>query len=498
MLFNSVQFIVFFPIVLIVYFLIPKKIKNVWLLLASYFYYMCWNVKYIILILISTILTYLSGLLIDKVQKSECDDAVKKRRKNWIVAGSFISNVGILFIFKYLDLMVEIINWITAHTGINITVPYFNLLLPVGISFYTLQALSYTMDVYRGEVYAEKNFIQYALFVSFFPQLVAGPIERSKTLLKQLSVYAPFSFENLRDGTLLMLWGYFLKLVLADRIALVVDKIFDEYTEYPGWYIAVASGLFLVQVYCDFAGYSTIARGAARILGIELMENFDAPLLSASVAEYWRRWHMSMTSWFRDYLYFPLGGSRRGRLRKYINIMIIFIVSGLWHGAGLTYVVWGGINGLYQVIGDILKPVKAAVVKRLYINPKMLGAKIIGIITTFSLISFVSIIMRATSIPQAVDIMAKLFSVNNVWILLDGSLFECGLDKNGFMLLMAMLAVLTAADICKYNGIVIRDIILRQDRWFRCVFFAVSILVIMIFGIYGPVYDSAAFVYFQF
>lgn len=498
MLFNSVQFIIFFPIVLAVYFVIPEKLKNIWLLIASYFYYMCWNAKYIILILASTLITYASGLLIEKADASSEDESVRKKRKDLVVAVSFISNIGLLFVYKYLDLTCEVFNWITLHTGINFTVTPPHLLLPVGISFYTLQALSYTMDVYRKETYAEKNFIQYALFVSFFPQLVAGPIERSKNLLRQLSVHARFSFENLREGTLLMLWGYFLKLVLADRIALFVDTVYGDYTQYPGLYVPIATMFFLIQVYCDFAGYSTIAIGAARILGISLMENFNAPFMSASVAEFWRRWHISLTTWFRDYLYFPLGGSRKGKARKYINIMIIFVVSGLWHGASMTYVVWGALNGIFQVVGEILTPVKKAAAKVFNINTKKPGARLVGMIVTFLLLTFVSIFMRAATMADAMQILKQIFTVGNPWIIFDGSLFECGLDKNGFLLLLAMIGVLAIADFCKYKGIAIRHIILEQDRWFRCLFIALAILVIMTFGIYGPVYDSSAFVYFQF
>lgn len=219
--------------------------------------------------------------------------------------------------------------------------PVFDIILPVGISFYTFQALSYTMDVYRNEIYAEKNFFRYALFVSFFPQLVAGPIERSKNLLKQLGMPKKFNFEKVKEGILLMLWGYFLKMILADRIAIFVDSVYGDYQTFSGYYIAVATILFAIQIYCDFSGYSIIAMGAAKILDIDLMENFDAPYYSSSVAEFWRKWHISLTSWFKDYLYIPLGGSRKGKFRKNFNKMIVFLVSGLWHGANLSFVVWG-------------------------------------------------------------------------------------------------------------------------------------------------------------
>lgn len=325
MLFNSIEFLIFFPIVVVVYFIIPDKIKHLWLLIASYYFYMCWNAKYALLILASTIVTYISGILIDKVKNQTL-------LKKSVVTASFVINLGILFYFKYINFMLVIFTRIFAKLHIQLNTPVFDIILPVGISFYTFQALSYTMDVYRGEIKAEKNFFRYALFVSFFPQLVAGPIERSKNLLKQLSVPQKFSFENMREGLLLMLWGYYLKLVLADRIAIFVDTVYGDYKTYPGMYLIVATMLFAVQIYCDFAGYSTIAMGTAKVLGVELMENFNAPYLSTSVAEFWRKWHISLTSWFKDYLYIPLGGSRKGKLRKYLNKMIVFLVSGLWHG----------------------------------------------------------------------------------------------------------------------------------------------------------------------
>jgi D-alanyl-lipoteichoic acid acyltransferase DltB (MBOAT superfamily) len=325
MLFNSIEFLIFFPIVVVVYFIIPDKIKHLWLLIASYYFYMCWNAKYALLILASTIVTYISGILLDKVKNQTL-------LKKSVVTASFVINLGILFYFKYINFMLVIFTRIFAKLHIQLNTPVFDIILPVGISFYTFQALSYTMDVYRGEIKAEKNFFRYALFVSFFPQLVAGPIERSKNLLKQLSVPQKFSFENMREGLLLMMWGYYLKLVLADRIAIFVDTVYGDYKTYPGMYLIIATMLFAVQIYCDFAGYSTIAMGAAKVLGVELMENFNAPYLSTSVAEFWRKWHISLTSWFKDYLYIPLGGSRKGKLRKYLNKMIVFLVSGLWHG----------------------------------------------------------------------------------------------------------------------------------------------------------------------
>ena len=498
MLFNSIDFLIFFPVVVLIYFIIPRKVKYIWLLVASYYFYMGWNAKYALLLFFSTAVTYLSGVAMDSAERKVGDEAKRLRRKKQIVAVSFILNLGILFIFKYLDFTTDLLTFIFGKAGIALAIPRFDILLPVGISFYTFQALSYTMDVYRGEIYAEKNFLRYALYVSFFPQLVAGPIERSKNLLKQLAVPQKFSYERARDGLYLMLWGYFLKIVMADRIAVVVDRIYDGYEVYPGWYLVVGTVLFAFQVYCDFAGYSTIAIGAAKILGINLMENFNAPYTSMSIAELWRRWHISLTTWFRDYLYFPLGGSRKGRLRKDINIMIVFLVSGLWHGAGMHYVAWGGINGLYQIIGERLKPLRVKIATLLHVKTEVLTFKLYKVAATFLLTLFSDIFFRANNMPAAGAIITSIFTTHNPWILFDGSLYTLGLGTTEFRFMLLCIALLIFADICKRMGICIREIIGQQGYVFRVLFLVFAVTFLLTFGIWGPGYDANNFIYFQF
>ena len=286
MLFNSMGFLIFFPIVVLIYFIIPRKIKNMWLLIASYYFYMCWNAKYALLLLTSTAITYMSGILLERAKG-------RLSYKKWIAAGSFFLNLGILFYFKYINFMLELLGQIFRAIHIELQVPAFDILLPVGISFYIFQALSYTMDVYRGEIYAEKNFFRYALFVSFFPQLVAGPIERSKNLLKQLAQPRRFEYDRVREGLLLMLWGYFLKLVVADRCAVLVNTVYGDYVSYHGFQLVLANVLFAFQIYGDFMGYSVIARGAAKVLGYELMENLYQPNHACNIKDFWIRWHIS-------------------------------------------------------------------------------------------------------------------------------------------------------------------------------------------------------------
>lgn len=498
MIFNSIEFIIFFPIVILAYYTLPEKFKLTWLLICSYYFYMCWNARYAILIFFSTIITYVSGLMLETVKTLHKSKKKEKNYKNIIVAFSFISNLSVLFYYKYFDFTLEMIIKIGSAFDICLNAPVFDIILPVGISFYTFQALSYTMDVYRNDIYAEKNFFKYALFVSFFPQLVAGPIERSKNLLNQLSNPIKFSFVKARDGLLLMLWGFFLKIVLADRIALFVDTVYASYEIYTGGYLIIATFLFSVQIYCDFYGYSVIAMGAAEILGIQLMENFYAPYFSTSVSDFWRNWHISLTSWFKDYLYIPLGGNKKGKLRKYVNKMIVFLVSGLWHGAEMSFVIWGGVNGLYQIVGEILQPVRNFIVDLFQINKNSKGHNLLRIVGTFFLIDFSWIFFRAKNVKEAFAIILKIVTIKNPWIWFDGSLYTCGLDSKNFGLMLICIGILFLADYCKYKNIVIRKIIVRQDYWFRWLIIVFSICSILVFGIWGPGYDESNFIYFQF
>ena len=505
MSFCSIEFFIFLPIVSILYYVIPTNTRvnyrSIWLLITSYFFYMSWNPKYAVLILLSTVITYYCGIVIEKI--NYVNDNEKKERviqKNACLIICIILNLSILLIFKYGNFFLSNISIVLNRIGISFTSPTIDLLLPVGISFYTFQALGYTIDVYRKDIHAEDSFIQYALFVSFFPQLVAGPIERSGNLIKQLREPHCFDADKVRDGLLLMLYGYFMKLVIADRIAIFVDTVYANYGEYRGWYLIVATVLFGIQIYCDFNGYTLIARGAAKIMGFELMENFDAPYFASTVSEFWKRWHISLTSWFRDYLYIPLGGNRCGKLRKYINIIIVFGVSGLWHGANWTFVVWGLLNGVYQIIGSVLKPIKDQIISTLKLNRGSLGHRLLQVIITFILVDFSWLFFRANSISDALRIVKSIFHSNNFWVLVDHeSLFKCGLDRYDFGVLIVSIAVLAFFDLLKVNRInIARDILYKQDLWFRWGVYIAGFLFVLVFGVWGSQYVNTAFIYFQF
>ncbi len=498
MQFNSAHFLIFLPAVITGCFLLPGRLRKYWLLAASYYFYMSWNAKYALLILASTLITWISGLLLEKTAHKDLPESRKIRLKKSIVAFSFISNLGILACFKYLTFFTELAEQAAALFRVSLQLPRLNLLLPVGISFYTFQALGYTVDVYREKIPAEKDFFLYALFVSFFPQLVAGPIERSGDLLPQLAEPKQFKYDNLREGFLLLLWGFFLKIVLADRIAIFVTTVYSHARNFPGMFLLIAAFLANIQVYCDFSGYSVIAAGSARILGINLTDNFNAPFLSESISEVFRTWHITLCSWFRDYLYIPLGGSRKGKARKYLNLMITGMTSGLWHGADIRYVLWGGLNSLLQILEDISAPARKAAKRVLPRGGDLPVFHLLSKIITFTLFSFTCILFRANSVSHAWAILKSILYVHNPEILFNGEITRAGLNIPNLVLLLVCLLVLLAADIGKRRGIIIRRVIMDMKTTRRWPIMIFGICFLLVFGIWGSNYDPAGFVYFQF
>lgn len=340
--FNSITFACFLPIVFLLYWLIFKRKQWILLLLASYIFYMTWNVKYVFLLLLTTMISYCCGILLEETK------SVKGKRL--ILGCAVLICMGTLFLFKYVNLFTgSFCNMLQAF-GVQLHPVTLNLLLPVGISFYTFQTLSYVIDVYLGKVRAERHLGKYAAFIAFFPQLVAGPIERTENLLPQIKREHCFRYEDAVYGLRQMLWGFFKKIVIADTLAYYVDLVYDMPYSYEGGALLIASLFFSLQIYCDFSGYSDIAIGTARLFGIKLMKNFNNPYLSTSINKFWKSWHISLSSWFRDYVYIPLGGNRKGNVRKHINTLITFLLSGLWHGADMTFVLWGGYMGSRKLL----------------------------------------------------------------------------------------------------------------------------------------------------
>lgn len=497
-LFNSWQFLLFFPVVTALYFVIPVKLKPIWLLFVSWFFYACWNIEHLPLLLTVTLITYLCGRLLERCKTAETTARDKKNLKKFILFSGIFSDLAILFYFKYTGFAAELLKMLFAAAGKTLSLPEFDILLPVGISFYTFQAIGYTVDVYRDDIKAEKNLLHYALFVSFFPQLVAGPIERSGKLLAQLKETKKYDHDRTREGLLVMLWGYFLKLVIADRAAVFVDTVYTSYAGFPGSMLLIATILFAVQIYCDFAGYSTIAAGAAEILGLKLTDNFEAPYLSASVADFWKRWHVSLTSWFRDYVYIPLGGNRKGKIRKQLNILIVFLLSGLWHGADLTFIVWGGINGIYRVFGEITRRERDRIAEALHINKRSVPHRIAGGIITFALIDLTWIFFRAPDITVAGNILSSVFGRFELSSLSDDALLRGGLDAPELIILFFSVLILLIVDICKQTGHFIPRKVSFLPFPARSLIIVFSVCFILLFGVWGSEYNASNFIYFRF
>lgn len=500
MQFNSIHFMLFFPIVLLVYFIIPKKIRYIWLLVASYYFYMSWNAAYAILIAFSTVVTYFSGLLIDYFKSA--NPSAKRRGEKVTLAACIIANLSILFVFKYLNFAADSVVSLLNNFGVEAVHSGFDIILPVGISFYTFQALGYVIDVYRGTTKAELNILKYSLFVSFFPQLVAGPIERSNKLLSQIKnadKIKLWNYERIVKGAFVMFWGFFLKVIIADRAANIANTVFDAYYSYGAVELILGVIMFAIQIYCDFASYSTIAVGAASIMGFDLMDNFDTPYFALSIKEFWRRWHISLSTWFKDYLYIPLGGNRRGTIRKYINLIIVFLVSGLWHGANWTFVAWGFLHGLFQTIGEVTKPYRKKLLDAFKINTNTKSYKLIQMAITFSLVCLTWVFFRAQSIMDAFEYIKRIFTHFNPWELTSGIIYELGMNRAEVNILLIALAVMFIVDYLKrFKNIRIENIAENQNTFVRPLLIFSLIVAIVIFGAYGGEFNAQEFIYFQF
>ncbi len=392
MLFNSNAFYIFFPIVFTVYWIIPAKYRWGVLLISSYYFYMSWNIKYVTLILTTTLVSYCAALLMERTES--------RRKKKLCLTSALLISFGILFFFKYFNFLSKSVTDVLQSFAIPVGQATLNLMLPVGISFYTFQTLSYVIDVYRGEVKACRHFGKYATFISFFPQLVAGPIERTRNLLPQIEGEHTFHTEKGIRGAKMIAWGFFKKIAIADTVAIYVDTVYNAAESFTGFPLLLATVLFTFQIYCDFSGYSDIAVGTAGLLDIDLMINFKSPYFSASIREFWSRWHISLSTWFRDYVYIPLGGNRRGPWRTRWNLLVTFLVSGLWHGADWTYVLWGGIHGLGQILEREWN-------RMFRIDPNKKTWLKMG--CTFLFVSVTWIFFRANTISDASYILTHLF-----------------------------------------------------------------------------------------
>ncbi|MCI2049216.1 MAG: MBOAT family protein [Lachnospiraceae bacterium] len=493
MQFISYSFLLFFPAVILINFLLPVKVRRIWVLLSSYFFYSCLRPVLGLFLVLVTLIGYFSGLVLGKGRKN----SLPAKKQHTALVFCVCLHLALLAVLKYTGMAVSTFSALSSAAGLQTSFSAPGILLPAGISFYMLQSLGYCIDVYRGSIEEEHDLLGFALFVSFFPCVLSGPIERAGHMLPQFAAPPSFRYENMRDGLLRMVWGFFLKLVLAGRLAVITDTVFGDPGNYSGGILAAAALLYTFQIYCDFDGYTNIAIGAARVLGYELTENFRAPYLSASVGEFWRRWHISLSYWFRDYLYIPLGGNRRGTLRKYLNILVVFAVSGLWHGAGWTFVFWGALHGLYQVAGFLLRPVRDFFVRLFRIDRGSFSHRLASVALTFFLVSFAWIFFRSPDLKTAFQIVRGLGSFEP-WVLSDGSLYGLGLDAANFNLMLIALCVRIAVDLCTRRGIVLRNVITSQAIWLRWLIYISAVILILLCGMWGPGYNAGSFIYAQF
>lgn len=487
MLFNSIAYGFFLPIVFLLHWVVPRKFRWIVLLMASYYFYASWGVGYVAVILLTTVFSYMAALYLDRRRKR----APFRRR---ILPVSVLLCLGVLFVFKYFNFFTESIAALMGRLSIPVQPLTLKLALPIGLSFYIFQTISYLVDVYRGNLPAETHFGLYAVYISFFPKVMQGPIERGEKLLPQLNRPRRFQYKQATYGMKLMAWGYFKKLVLADGLSVYVSQVYDNLPAYTGFSLALATFFFAIQLYCDFSGYTDIALGSARILGINLTQNFRAPYFASSIKDFWGRWHISLSSWLRDYVYIPLGGNRGGALKKARNILITFLVSGLWHGASWNYVLWGGIHGVLQVAEGVLPWNRKG-------SPFQKDRRLHGMICiltvpcTFLLVCFAWIFFRAATIGDGIYVLRNMFTgIGDLHTYFYNAALQMGLTLPHLIYNCLPMVLLFAYDFASLRTDVIR-LISRQRFFIRWPVYILLLLIILLFSEKGV---TTEFIYMQF
>lgn len=530
--FVSIDFIVFILGLFLIYFVVPKKIQWIVLLIGSYTFFYLTSAKLIVFAIITSMVSFISGIVLNRINhvtteylaanKKDMSKDEKKlykkrqaRKKKWIVAFAVIINLGILVVLKYGAFIGGNLNSVLEIFGLHINVPNLNYLLPIGISFYTLQSIGYVVDMYRNKYEADKNFFKFSLFMTYFPQIIQGPIARYDQLAKQLYEGHSFDYSRVTQGAQLILWGFMKKLLVADRLSIMVNEIFNNYTEYEGIIYLIAGIAYGMQVYCDFSGGMDIARGVSQIFGIELSLNFERPYFAKSISEFWRRWHISLGSWMRDYIFYPLSLSKFfGTLSKFtrkilgnyigkklptfLSMFIVFLLVGVWHGSSWKYVVYGLWNGIIIVTSILLDPYYDKWLKKLNIKTDCFSWGFFQMLRTFFLCSLGRLFPRAGSCTIAIDMFTGIFKKFNPWVLFDGTIFSLGLDLSDFVILGIMVIILLAVGILQERGMHIRETIAQQNLYFRWVVYLGAIAFLVVYGVYGPGYSATEFIYKQF
>lgn len=483
----SIYFLIFLAVVATVNYILPQRLRPYWLLISGFAFYASYKAEYLIVILIGIMISYTAGMMISR----------NPDKGKLIMSVTIVILVLSLVYFKYIGM---IGSTISSAVKLVIGASDFSLesiIVPLGISYYLLQMIGYVVDVYRNKIEACSSLVNYALFVSFFPTVVSGPIERAGNMIPQYEKLTGFDEDNIRRGILQIIWGFFLKMVVADRTGVLVSTVNSNPSAYEGTVVFIIALLYSFQIYTDFGGYSSIAVGSARVLGIKVMDNFNSPFLAKSVSETWRRWHISLSTWFRDYIYIPLGGNRKGQVRKYINLLITFFISGLWHGAAWTFAIWGLINGLFQVIGMILMPARNKVVEILHIDREAFSHKLLKTVFTFLLFSFAVVFFGKDTFDQSIMILKNIWKFTP-WVLTDGTFYTLGLDRPDFNLMMLGLMLMIIADILNYKGYDLPGIISKQSLWIRWCIYIGALVLISVCGVWGHGYNAANFIYVQF
>ncbi len=481
MLFNSLAFFLFFPVVTIIYFLLPHRFRWIHLLLSSCVFYMAFIPVYIFILFFTIIIDYIAGIVIE--------NAEGRKRKLFLIV-SLISNIGVLAVFKYYNFFADNFNGLLSSSGTSL--PLLSIALPIGLSFHTFQAMSYTIEVYRGHHKAERHFGLYALYVMFYPQLVAGPIERPQNLLFQFRQHKNFDYDSVVNGLKLMMWGLFKKVVIADRLAVITDPIFRDPHHHTHVDILVASFFFSFQIFCDFSGYSDIAIGAARVMGFHLMKNFNRPYHARSIGEFWKRWHISLSTWFRDYLYISLGGNRVSIPRWYFNLFFVFLVSGFWHGANWTFIAWGALHGIYMLFAVITANTRQKINNALGITKVKWLNDFLQVSTTFFLVMLAWIFFRAANIYDALYMLQQVpLAFADLY---HGFAGDMPLEtKTSWGMAFAVIAVLEIIHLLQRKNNIL-SLINGRPIYVRWLAYYVFIFAIIYFG----VFDNRQFIYFQF
>lgn len=485
MSFLSPGFFLFFPVVTLIWFLLPGTARRLWLLCASWWFLLCGGPEHLFTLIAATTFTYCGAQLLDRAQG---------RRRKVLLVILLIVLFGDLFLVKYLSFSLGLLERVLAAAGLAFSSPALDLILPAGLSFYLFMAAGYLIDVYRRDRPAENSYLDLAIFLSCFPYLLSGPIGRAGSLLPQFRKPALFCWESFRRGLLRFLWGAFKKLVIADRLGLMVSTVYAAPDSFGRLQVVAAAIAFSVQIYCDFSAYSDMALGCAEVMGFHLMENFRTPYFSRSIGEFWRRWHISLSSWFRDYLYIPLGGSRKGRRRKYLNILIVFAVSGLWHGAALSFVVWGLLNGIYQVIGGMTQKARDRVRRRLGLADDASFTVVLQVVITFLLSTVAWVFFKGGSFTHSLSIFRAMLT--GPWLTRPFSAW--GLDLPELVVVALAVLLLLAVDLFSVLRGSPRQTFFSLPRPVRWVLALALLLAVLIFGVYGTGYDPQDFIYFKF